>query len=64
MKSPAIILYDHVFKRHCCYNESGEAAGFKDFDVCQKFIEQSGYREVYVNSKEGRKILARIGARP
>lgn len=62
--SYAIILYDRVFENFRCYNESGYAASpFKTFEEAQRKVKEWGYTEVYVNSKIGRQILAKIGVR-
>lgn len=60
----AIILYDRVFKNFRCYNESGYAAApFQSLETAQQKVKEWGYTEVYVNSKIGRQILAKIGVR-
>lgn len=60
----AIILYDRVFENFRCYNESGYAASpFPTLAIAQQKVREWGYTEVYVNSKIGRTILAKIGVK-
>jgi hypothetical protein len=62
MKIPVIILYDRVFEQYRVYYRSGAHVNLKTFEEAQSFIQsQVDLREVYVNSKPGRKILKGIG---
>lgn len=62
--SYAIVLYDRVFEQYRCYNENGYAASpFRTLEEAQRKVKEWGYTEVYVNSKIGRQILAKIGVR-
>lgn len=63
VKSYCIILWNHVFERYECFNESGYGARATDLEGAQKLVKSCGYTEVPVNSKIGRQILAKIGAR-
>jgi len=62
MRQPVIILMDRVFGKHRIFNAYGTSINLETLGDAQNFIHQSvDLREVYVNSKEGREILRRIG---
>ncbi len=69
-KLPVIILWDRVFERHVLFSmfgrvcwDNGDTATFNLFASAQIFLQNRNCREVYVNSKIGRRILSRIGAK-
>jgi hypothetical protein len=64
-----IILWDRCFDRFLIFSligratwENGDIASFNLFASAQIFCDQKGWKEVYINSRIGRQILARIGA--
>ena len=63
VKSYCLILWNRVFERYECFNESGYSArATGSFEDVQKLVQSWGYKEVPINSKIGRSILEKIGA--
>jgi hypothetical protein len=64
-----IILWDHVFEVYRVFSpygrvnwDNGDVATFNLLKSAQIFCVMKKYQEVYINSKIGRQILAKIGA--
>lgn len=61
--TPYIILQDRIFETYAAYNVNGcRIVANTDFQSLKRHLDVNHFTEVYVNSKLGRQILAKIGA--
>jgi hypothetical protein len=63
-KTEVIILYNRVFERYEIWDHRGAKVTARTFEQATQLVKDSVcLQEVYVNSRIGRSILARIGER-